>query len=452
MLIVGPHPSQPQAVRAKAETPAADWQKLRSFFHKDTLYLLASPPAEKADLREHYRNTGALAWNALREHHITEVHLSGSNNTTLIAAAFGIAMRNYRFERYKGKPSPFGVSCIHLPEALVSDTDIKNLHALIAGIALARDLVNEPANVLTATALAERIENEGKEAGFETEVLHKARIEALRMGGILSVNKGSTEPPTFTIMRYCHPDAAQQKPLVLVGKGVVYDTGGHSLKPTPHSMDIMKCDMAGAAAVAGVFSAVARTRLVANLVGLVPATDNRLSPDAYSPGDVISMYNGMQVEVMNTDAEGRLLLADALAYAAQLEPALVIDLATLTGSSMHTVAYFGAAAMGTAPEETKAMLTKAGEETYERLAWLPLWDEFAQDLESDIADLKNLGSDPLGGAIKAGKFLERFTSYPWVHLDIAGPAFLPAARGYLPKGATGYGVHLLFQYIINRKP
>ncbi|HKL39675.1 MAG TPA: M17 family metallopeptidase, partial [Cryomorphaceae bacterium] len=269
---------------------------------------------------------------------------------------------------------------------------------------------------------------------------------SLKMGGLLSVNQGSTKEPTFTIIEYKPKNATNDKPVVLVGKGIVYDTGGLSLKPTANSMDIMKCDMGGAAAVAGAIHACALNDLPLHVIGLIPATDNQPGPDAYAPGDVITMYDGTRVEVMNTDAEGRLVMADALAYAKQYKPMLVMDLATLTGSSMRAIGNYAGATMGTADEKTKKTLLTAGFESHERLVEFPLWDDYDTDLHSDIADTRNLGPTPMADVIIAGKFLQKFTDYPWMHMDIAGPAFLPSARGYLPKGGTGFGVHLLYEF------
>jgi len=299
--------------------------------------------------------------------------------------------------------------------------------------------------------MAKRFKDGGKDAGYKVEILGKSKIKALKMGGLLSVNQGSTKDPTFSILEYKPAKAKNKKPIVLVGKGIVYDTGGLSLKPTLNSMDIMKCDMGGAAAVAGAIFAVAQAQLPVHIIGLVPATDNQPGPDAYGPGDVITMMDGTRVEVMNTDAEGRLVLADALAYARKLNPELTIDLATLTGSSMAAIGNYAAALMGSASDKVKTDFMNAGTNSWERLVEFPLWDDYENDLESDIADVKNLGSTPLAGVIIAGKFLERFTDYPWLHVDLAGPAFLPSSRGYLPKGGTGFGVNLLFNYFKNWK-
>jgi leucyl aminopeptidase len=308
--------------------------------------------------------------------------------------------------------------------------------------------VNEPVNFLTATQLSKEFQKMGKAAGFNVEVFNKEKIKALKMGGLLAVNLGSIEPPTFSIMEYKPKNAKNKQPVILVGKGVVYDTGGVSLKPTANSMDMMKCDMAGSAAVGCTMYAIAKAKLPVYVIGLVPATDNRPGENAYVPGDVITMYNGMTVEMLNADAEGRMILADALAYAQKYNPKLVIDLATLTGAAVAAIGTSGIVAMGTADEKTKNKLKQSGNNVFERLAEMPFWDDYDELIKSDIADMKNLGG-PYAGSITAGKFLARYISYPWMHFDIAGPAFLTAKDGYRIKGGTGVGVRLLFDYLKN---
>lgn len=214
-------------------------------------------------------------------------------------------------------------------------------------------------------------------------------------------------------------------------------------------MDWMKSDMAGAAAVVGVMHALAKNNIPLHVVGLIPATDNRPGGRAFAPGDIITMYSGKTVEVLNTDAEGRLILADALCFAKKYKPELVIDLATLTGSAVRAVGKEGMVMMGNAAEETRQQLKIAGEKVYERLVEFPLWEEYQKQLESDMADIKNIGSAD-AGAITAGKFLEYFTDYNWIHLDIAGTAFLPTPDTYRGKNGTGSGVRLLYQFLTSQ--
>lgn len=320
------------------------------------------------------------------------------------------------------------------------------LYWSVAGNLLARDLVNEPLIKLTATNFSERVVSLGQQLGFQVEVLNKANIESLRMGGLLGVNKGSIDPPTFTIMEHKPEKPRNEKPLVLVGKGVMYDTGGLSLKPTAGSMDSMKSDMAGAAAVVGTVSALAGMKSDVWVIGLVPATDNRPGGNAITPGDILHMYDGTSVEVLNTDAEGRLILADALAFAKKYNPDLVIDLATLTGAAVIAAGRQAICAMGTLGDDNYIKMEKAGHEVHERLVRLPLWPEYNDMIKSTVADLKNIGGRE-AGTITAGKFLEHFTDYPWVHLDIAASAFLDKGDAYRPEGGTGAGVRLLTNFI-----
>ncbi|HWZ22142.1 MAG TPA: M17 family metallopeptidase, partial [Cytophagaceae bacterium] len=270
-----------------------------------------------------------------------------------------------------------------------------------------------------------------------------------KMGGLLAVNAGSPNPPTFNVLEYKPANAVNKKPYILVGKGVVYDTGGLSLKPTEHSMDMMKCDMAGAAAVVGTFYSISKNKLPIHIIGLIPATENRPDGNAITPGDIITMYDGKTVEVLNTDAEGRLILADALAYAKKYDPELVIDLATLTGSAVRAIGKEAIVYMGTADKATKATFEKTGMDVFERLVEFPLWEDYDQYIQSDIADLKNIGGSD-GGAITAGKFMQHFTSYPWLHLDIAAGAFMTSPFHYWIKGGTGLGVKLLYNFLKNR--
>ena len=379
-----------------------------------------------------------------------EIHAADTGKGPLLAFAEGLALGNYAFTKYftDGQAKQQYLSEVTLVHGDIAPADIERLKAIIDSVTLVRDMVNEPVVSLNALKLAERFGEMGREAGFTTEVLHQNQIESLRMGGLLAVNKGSIDPATFSILEWKPETALNSRPIILVGKGVVFDTGGLSLKPTPQSMDYMKSDMAGGAAVAGVIYLAARLKLPLYLMALVPATDNRPDGNAITPGDVITMHNGTTVEVLNTDAEGRLILADALSFARNYHPDLVIDVATLTGSAAMALSTQGIAGMGSAGAETMARLQQAGDEVYERVVEFPLWDEYDEMIKSDIADVKNIGSRE-AGAITAGKFLQRFTAYPWVHLDIAGPSFLPSADHYRPKGGSGTGVRLLFRFLEN---
>lgn len=380
---------------------------------------------------------------------VTVIDVNGAPAATL-AFAEGLALSNYQFLKYKKdrKKEEYTLKGIGIHSRKVSAEEAEQLQIIMEATYISRTLVNEPVNFLTATQLGKEFMKLGRQAGFRVEVLNKAKITALKMGGLLAVNLGSVDPPTFTIMEYKPSGAKNKQPVILVGKGVVYDTGGLSLKPTGNSMDMMKCDMAGSAAVAGAIYAVAKAKLPVHVIGLVPATDNRPGGNAYVPGDIITMYNGMTVEMLNADAEGRMILADALAYARKYRPQLVIDLATLTGAAVAAIGTSGIVAMGTAPENVKNQLKKSGDATFERIAEMPFWDDYDDLIKSDIADMKNIGG-PYAGSITAGKFLARYTDYPWMHFDIAGPAFLTSKDSYRVKGGTGVGVRLLFDYFKN---
>jgi leucyl aminopeptidase len=363
-----------------------------------------------------------------------------------IAFAEGLLLGQYQFLKYKVKKEKENtLESVQIFSGKITKADILELGAVTDAVFRCRTLVNEPNSFLTATTFAKEVEKMGKSCGARVEVLNKSKIEALQMGGLLAVNKGSEVPPTFTIMEWNPEKAVNKKPFIFVGKGVVFDSGGMNLKPGD-SMSTMKEDMAGAAAVASAIFAIATAALPVHVIGLMPATDNRPGPKAIVPGDIIRMQNGMTVEVMNTDAEGRLILADALNHAIKYQPLLVIDLATLTGSAIRAVGKYGIVAMQTKAPKELEQLKESGWETFERLVEFPSWEEYAEGLKSDLADMKNIGPAE-AGAITAGKFLEKFTAYPYIHLDIAGMAFFEKRDSYRGQGGTGVGVRLLFDFV-----
>ncbi len=406
-------------------------------------------PVKKGDaLLENWRTSGFEVHDiACRNKWEEAVIVDHSGQPAWVEAlAEGIALSSYQFLKYFSKPEAKKHSISRLGVLNGNAATIKNLNARIHAVNLTRDLVNEPVSYLNAPQLGEDVAALCHETGISVEILDKTQIESLRMGGLLAVNQGSIDPPRFIILTWEPEHAVNEAPLVLVGKGVTFDTGGLSIKPTPGSMDEMKCDMAGAAAVAGTMIGMARMGLPVRTIGLIPATDNRPDGNAYAPGDVIRMHNNTTVEVLNCDAEGRMILADALSYASKYEPGLVIDLATLTGSAQVAIGSQGSVIMGTAPDDTFNQLIQSGYSVHERLVRFPLWEDYAKLIESEIADVKNIGGRN-AGAITAGKFLERFTSYPWIHIDIAGTAFLPARDSYRGLGGTGTGVRLLLDFI-----
>lgn len=303
-----------------------------------------------------------------------------------------------------------------------------------------------PGNYKTPQVLAQWILESGKENGFEVELFDASALKELGMDALLGVGRGSIEnPPIFCLLKYSHPQAT--KTVGLIGKGVTFDTGGVSLKPGDN-MSYMKSDMGGAAAVAGTIEMAAKLKLPVNMIGAIPITENCIDSYAVKPGDVIGSYAGKTIEIINTDAEGRLILADALAYVCKnFKTDVLIDLATLTGNAIMSLGY-KASALISPNDELAESLFSSGLKTGEKVWRMPHWDDYKDALKSDIADLKNLGNSPAGGAINAAKFLEVFTDeHPaWAHLDIAGTAFGDSEFGSM-KSATGYGVRLLLDYL-----
>lgn len=397
------------------------------------------------DCRKHGAST-TDAVNALKGEEIT-IFNAIRKPAYSYAVAEGAVLGNYQFIQYKpsAKKSINTLKTVSIIGGNHNPKTINNLNITNDATAIARDLVNEPVNHLNASGLADAFKQMGKQAGFKVEVYNKKKIEELKMGGLLAVNAGSVDEPTFSIMEYKPKSHKNKKPFVLVGKGVVYDTGGLSLKPTPNSMDSMKCDMAGAAAVGAAMYAIAKAKLNVHVIALVPATDNRPGFNAFAPGDIIHMMDGSTVEMLNSDAEGRMILGDALHFAKRYKPEMTIDIATLTGAAVAAIGMSGIVSMGTASKRYTDKLKASGNNVFERLAEFPFWDDYNDLLKSDIADQKNLGG-PYAGSITAGKFLQKFTDYPYYHLDIAGPAFLPAKDGYRIKGGTGVGVRLFFDF------
>lgn len=377
---------------------------------------------------------------------VVHVGIEANKNTALLIAE-GLLLSNYQFIKYRKEQEKekYALDSIDF-SANLSDEQLTNLTIITDAVMWARDLVNEPVSSLNATDLATAIEQKLSSVDCEVKILEHSKIEALKMGGLLAVNKGSIDPPTFTIAEYKPKKAKNKKPIVLIGKGVVYDTGGLSLKPTAGSMDSMKCDMAGAACMAGTIYAIAALELPIHVVCLIPATDNRLSGNAYAPGDIVTMYDGTTVEVLNTDAEGRMILADALAYSDKWKPELVIDAATLTGAAVRAIGTKASVVMGNASKSLFNELDEAGFETHERVVQLPFWDDYFEEMKSKIADLNNLGG-PYAGMITAGKFLEHFVKAPYIHMDIAGPAFLDKPQDYKGLGGTGVGIRLLVNFL-----
>jgi leucyl aminopeptidase len=372
----------------------------------------------------------------------------------------GIVYGSYRFDRLKsGKldkekkkaadEKPKSIAHLVLAGCAGDASDVrKGADAgLVVGTCqnVSRDLVNLPGNHLSAEDLADAAREAGKRGGFDVTVFDKKKITELSMGGLLSVNRGSQQPPTFTIMDY-RPEGKARKTVVLVGKGITFDSGGISIKPAA-GMDEMKSDMAGAACVIGVLEAVSKLGLPVRVVGLIPATDNMPGGSAMTPGDIITTMSGITVEVGNTDAEGRLILADALTYARrEFDPDVIIDLATLTGACVVALG-MKVAGLFSNDDGLADAIFSAGQDTGEKVWRLPLWDEYAEQIKSDVADVSNTGSKG-AGTITASKFLENFVEghKHWAHIDIAGPAFAVKGGGS-SSGGTGFGVRLLAELL-----
>lgn len=315
--------------------------------------------------------------------------------------------------------------------------------AIAHGMTLAKDLGNLPSNLCTPAYLAEQAREVAKRYRMKVQVLERADMEKLGMGALLSVARGSREPPKLITLEY-RAGAKKQKPVVLVGKGVTFDTGGISLKPALE-MDEMKFDMCGAASVLGTLKAIGEMRLPINVVGIIPTTENMPGGAATKPGDIVTTMSGQTVEILNTDAEGRLILCDALTYAERFEPQTVIDIATLTGACVIALGHV-ACGLFANDDALADELLAAGQTAYDRAWHLPLWDDYQEQLKSNFADFANIGGRP-AGSVTAACFLARFTKkFKWAHLDIAGTAWKSGKK----KGATGRPVPLLTQFLIER--
>ena len=355
----------------------------------------------------------------------------------------------YRFDRMKSKPEPGprGPSAIAIgctkAEAAAVERELAVATAIADGTDLAKDLGNLPGNVCTPSHLAEVARSLARDHGLKVEVLERKQMEALKMGALLAVAQGSEQPPKFVVLRY-QGAPAKQAPVVLVGKGITFDTGGISIKPAAE-MDEMKFDMCGAASVLGAMRAVAALRPKVNVVGLVPTCENMPSGRATRPGDVVTSMSGQTVEILNTDAEGRLILCDALTYAERFRPAAVVDVATLTGACVVALGHHHSGLF--AKDDALAdELLACGRDVSDTCWRMPLDDEYQEALKSNFADMGNVGGRA-GGAVTAACFLARFAkAYPWAHLDIAGTAWRSGAN----KGASGRPVPLLVRFVLGR--
>jgi leucyl aminopeptidase len=357
---------------------------------------------------------------------------------------------SYRFDRLKSKPPEqkrvLKKVVLHVErrtEIAEGEAAVKRAGAIADGVSFARDLGNLPGNYCTPTYLAEQAVALGKSNGLKVQVLEQKDIQALNMGAFLAVAQGSRQPPKLIVMEY-HGAARDQAPVALVGKGITFDTGGISIKPAAE-MDEMKFDMCGAASVLGTMKAISQMKLPVNVVGVIPATENMPGGNAIKPGDIVTTMSGQTVEILNTDAEGRLILCDALTYVERYNPSAVIDIATLTGAMVIALGHVATGIFSNNDGLAREVI-QAGETAWDRAWHMPLWDDYQEMLKSNFADFPNIGTRA-GGSITAACFLARFTkAYPWAHLDIAGTAWKSGAE----KGATGRPVALLSQFLVRR--
>jgi leucyl aminopeptidase len=382
---------------------------------------------------------------------------SGTNNIkaedAVQAMTEGALLGLYTFRRYITKKENNFREITNLiiigKEKRVLEKAIEKGKIMAEAANWARDMVNEPANLMTPTAMAGAARRLAKEYGLKVEVLEREKMKALGMGGLLGVAQGSQQPPKFIILSY-RGRPSEEVDLALVGKGITFDSGGISIKPS-EGMGEMKDDMAGGASVMATLMALARLKPRINVTALVPATENMPSGTSLKPGDIITAMNGKTIEVLNTDAEGRLILADALSYAKKLGAKAIIDAATLTGACQVALGKICSGAF-TNDQALVDKVINAGKETGELMWQLPMYDEYKELIKSDIADIKNIGNR-YGGAITAAKFLEEFVDKtPWVHLDIAGTADADKEKGYLVKGGTGIPVRTLVSLVLAMAP
>jgi leucyl aminopeptidase len=363
----------------------------------------------------------------------------------------GTLLASYRYEADKQETDRHEVEAFTLIEFEEEKVEamrsgLETAVAIAAGVTLARDLVNMPPNVATPTKLADVAEDIAQAHGMAATIGDREWAHEHQMGAFLAVAQGAGEPPKFIVLEH-NGDREELDTLVLVGKGITFDTGGISLK-NKERMGLMKSDMGGAAAVLGAMKVVGMLDLPLRIIGVAPCTENMPDAHAYRPADVITASNGKTIEIISTDAEGRMALADGLTYAKRYQPTAVIDLATLTGSCVTALGLGMAAGLFSNEDGLRDKLVAAGTAVHERVWPLPLWDDYREKINSDVADMKNSGGR-MGGVATSAIFLKEFIDYPWAHLDIAGVAFGEKAHGYTPAGGAGFGVRLLVQFLQN---
>jgi leucyl aminopeptidase len=420
--------------------------------------LLVGLGKEKEFREKEYRKAISTAVTTLNETggfdgtiYLTELPLKKRDVSWRVRQAAIVAIEAlYRFDQMKSKKNEVRrplrkiTFCVERRNELdLAEQALMEGQAIASGMTLTKNLANLPANICTPSYLAEQAHALAAEYRLGIEVLERADMENLGMNTLLSVAKGSHQPPKFIVLKYAGGRKGS-KPVVLVGKGVTFDTGGISLKPAPE-MDEMKFDMSGAASVIGTMKAVAQMKLPLNVIAVVPATENMPGGGATRPGDIVTSMSGQTIEILNTDAEGRLILCDALTYVERFEPECVVDVATLTGACVIALGHVVTGLLGNHDGLARELLD-AGQDAYDRAWQLPLWDDYQEQLQSNFADMANIGGRA-GGTITAACFLSRFTKkYDWAHLDIAGTAY----RSGKEKGSTGRPVPLLTHFLMAR--
>jgi leucyl aminopeptidase len=420
--------------------------------------LLMGCGKEKEFNENRYRDTTAKAVSILKDTgateattYLTELDVKGRDISWKIRQAVEVTEAAlYRFDQLKSKPNNSRRALRRVVLAVPKRSDlgpgeqaIREGQAIAEGVKLARDLGNLPGNFCTPAYLAEQATEIGKQYGLKITVLETDDMQKLGMGALLSVARGSRQPPKLIVLEY-HGGKEGEPPVALVGKGLTFDAGGISIKPAAN-MDEMKYDMCGGASVLGAVKAAAELKLPLNIVGIIPSSENLPDGDANKPGDIVTSMSGQTVEVLNTDAEGRLILSDALTYAERYKPAVVIDIATLTGACVIALGAHASGLLANNDQLAREILG-AGKYTHDRAWQLPLWDDYQKQLDSNFADMANIGGRE-AGTITAACFLARYAkNFKWAHLDIAGTAWKTGKE----KGATGRPVPLLVQFLINR--
>ncbi|MEW5888591.1 MAG: leucyl aminopeptidase [Pseudomonadota bacterium] len=420
VLLVGLGKAEEFSAKAYRDAMAAAMGALKKTAAKDALVTLTEADIKDCDVRWRLRQAAMIAEEAA-----------------------------YRFDQLKSKKDDNNL----LPERLAftapakdatqAEAGLQQGRAIALGMNLTRDLGNLPGNICTPSYLADQARALARQYKLKCQVLERAQMEKLGMGALLSVARGSHQPPKFIVLEY-RGGKAKEAPVVLVGKGITFDTGGISIKPAPE-MDEMKYDMCGAASVLGSFKACAEMKLPLNLVGLIPTTENMPGGGASRPGDIVTSLSGQTIEILNTDAEGRLILCDALTYAERFNPDCVVDIATLTGACVIALGHVATGLLAN-NDELAGELLECGQRAHDRAWQLPLWEDYQEQLKSPFADMANIGGRP-AGTITAACFLARFAKkYTWAHLDIAGTAW----RSGKDKGATGRPVPLLTHFLLKR--